>query len=52
MSFALAEQIPVVALDSWEFATGGKPDTGVHRASTPQEAVDMAIALAEQRGDA
>ena len=52
MSFALSEEIPVVALDSWEFSTGGAPDTAVHRATSPQEAVDMAIALAEKRGDA
>lgn len=52
MSMALAEGIPVVALDSWELAVGGKQDTAVHRAATPQEAVDMAISLAEQRGDA
>ena len=52
MSMALAEQIPVVALDSWEFSSGGKQDTAVYRASTPQEAVDMAITLAEKRADA
>ena len=51
MSMALAEGIPVVALDSWEFSTGGQPDTAVHRASSPHEAVDWAISLAHQRRD-
>ena len=51
MSMALAERIPVVALDSWEFSSSGVQDTAVHRAATPQEAVDLAISLAEQRGD-
>ncbi len=52
MSMALAEGIPVVALDSWEFSVGGKQDTAVFRAATPQEAVDMAIELAQKRSDA
>ena len=52
MSIALAEGIPVVALDSWELAVGGKQDTAVYRAATPQEAVDMAISLADKRGAA
>ena len=52
LALALAEEIPVVAIDSWNLEIGGKPDTAVHRAASPQEAVNMAITLAKQREDA
>ncbi len=52
MSIALAEGIPVVALDSWELSVGGKQDTAAYRAATPREAVDMVVTLAEKRTDA
>ncbi len=51
MSMALAEGIPVVAIDSWKLEIGGQADVAVHRVETPQEAVDLALELAASRGD-
>ena len=51
MSMALAEGIPVVAIDSWNLEIGGHADTAVRRAATPQGAVDLALDLAARRGD-
>ena len=51
MSMALAEGIPVVAIDSWKLEIGGHADVAVHRVETPQEAVDLALELAASRGD-
>jgi uncharacterized protein (TIGR00725 family) len=34
---------PVIGLDTWSFALGGEPDPAVLRASTPVEAVELAL---------
>ena len=52
MSLALAEGIPVVAVNSWNLEIDGRVDTQAHRVATPEEAVDLAVALAAGRGDA
>lgn len=46
IAFALAEDIPVIALDSWEIAIGGQNETKIHRAKSPEDAVEMALKLA------
>lgn len=49
---ALAEDVPVVALSTWQLARGGTPDTAMIPASDPAEAVDLAIRAARSRGGA
>lgn len=49
---ALAEDVPVVALSTWQLARGGVPDTAMIPASNPAEAVDLAIRAAESRDGA
>lgn len=46
IAFALRLGIPVVGLNTWTVAQGGRPDPGIHEASTPTEAVQKALALA------
>lgn len=46
IALALRAGIPVVGLDTWELARGGEPDDGVARASSPAEAVAMALSAA------
>jgi uncharacterized protein (TIGR00725 family) len=50
IAHALVEGTPVVALQSWEIAIDGRRDEAVHRAATAQEAVELAIKLARERG--
>lgn len=46
IGYALAEGIPVVALASWEIGIDGKADSAINRTATPEEAVEMAMTLA------
>ncbi len=47
IGFALVENIPVVALNSWELAIGGEAvEKGIHRVETPVEAAALAVDLA------
>ncbi len=50
---ALALKIgrPVIGLGTWELARAGEPDTAIVRADTPEDAVVMAVALAEKPAD-
>jgi uncharacterized protein (TIGR00725 family) len=46
IAFALKTGVPVVGLDTWELARGGAPDSGIVRALTAEDAVELARALA------
>ncbi len=46
---ALGDGIPVVGLNTWSLASNGSADGGIVPAATPEEAVDRAIKLGEQR---
>lgn len=50
IAFALTEDIPVIALDSWEIAIGGQNETKIHRVKSPEGAVEMALKLARSAG--
>ena len=47
IAMALKLGIPVVGLNTWQLSRAGATDTGIHRASSPQEAVEQALALAK-----
>ena len=50
IAYALVENIPVVALNSWELAIGGEPvEKGIYRVETPSEAAALAVDLASKR---
>lgn len=46
IALALKSSIPVVGLETWELAKAGRSRTDVHRARSPEEAVEMALRLA------
>lgn len=46
---ALGEGIPVIGLSSWELARNGRPDNSITRASSPKEAVEIALKAAAQQ---
>lgn len=46
IALALRAGIPVVGLATWELARQGRPDQAVIRASTPAEAVELALRAA------
>lgn len=46
IALALRAGIPVVGLATWELARQGRPDQAVIRASTPAEAVELALQAA------
>src|SRR5438552_10136236 len=46
IAFALKTGVPVVGLGTWELAKAGRPVEAFPRASTPEEAVEMALRLA------
>ena len=50
IAYALIHDIPVVGLDTWDFAYHGHESERIVRISDPVQAVDQAIALAERRG--
>jgi uncharacterized protein (TIGR00725 family) len=45
---ALQSGIPVVGLDTWSLAAGGRSDTAIITAATPADAVDAAMSFAAQ----
>jgi uncharacterized protein (TIGR00725 family) len=49
IAFALKIGVPVVGLGTWELAKAGRPINAFPRASTPEEAVEMALRLAGSR---
>lgn len=49
IALALATGVPVVGLGTWELARAGKQTDAIARASTPEEAVTLAIELAGAR---
>jgi len=49
IAYALIHGIPIVGLDTWDFDYHGHDGERITRASDPVEAVEQAIALAEQR---
>jgi uncharacterized protein (TIGR00725 family) len=49
MAFALVFETPVIGLSTWELALHGQSDTSVIRATSPQDAVEKALAAAAAR---
>ena len=50
IGFALVDNIPVVALNSWEISLAGQRiEDGIHRVDTPAEAASLAVELAARR---
>ena len=49
IAFALDAGIPVVAIDSWKLTPGDSGASPVREASTPLEAVELALALAAEK---
>jgi uncharacterized protein (TIGR00725 family) len=49
ISYALIHQIPVVGIDTWDFNYRGYDGETITRVYDPAEAVDIAIARAEER---
>ena len=45
IAYALQSGIPVIGLGTWSVSLNGKPDTAIHQADTPREAVDMAFSM-------
>ncbi|MCL4368906.1 MAG: TIGR00725 family protein [Actinobacteria bacterium] len=46
IALALKTGRPVIGLDTWELSREGVPDQGMRRASSPLEAVEIAVELA------
>ncbi|MEN7973118.1 MAG: TIGR00725 family protein [Verrucomicrobiota bacterium] len=49
IAFALRLKVPVVGLNTWEVHRDGKADPGIHVAQTAEEAVALAIKLAQSK---
>lgn len=49
IAHALGDGIPVVGLETWNFSSNGKSDSGMTWASTPKDAVSKALKLARGR---
>ncbi|WP_372806559.1 TIGR00725 family protein [Pontiella sp.] len=49
VAFALRLKVPVVGLNTWAVHRNGAPDPGIHVARTAEEAVRLAIELANKR---
>lgn len=47
IAFALRLNIPVVGINTWEACRGGASDPGIHVAQTAEEAVALAMQLAQ-----
>jgi hypothetical protein len=43
IAFALRLSIPVIGLQTWELSRNGQIDPGIHRADSPQQAVQLAL---------
>jgi len=50
IGLALKMGRPVVGLDTWELSHGGRPVPAIVQADTPTQAVELAIALAAEKG--
>lgn len=49
ISYALIHQVPVIGIDTWDFNYRGFDGQNITRVADPAEAVDIAIARAEER---
>lgn len=49
IAYALIHEKPIVGLDTWDFAYRGHDGERIVRASSPTEAVETAIELADRR---
>ncbi|MCS7283943.1 MAG: TIGR00725 family protein [Anaerolineae bacterium] len=49
IAYALYYGVPVVGLKTWELMRPGHPPPPIHRADTPEEAVRLALSLAQGR---
>ena len=49
IAYCLINEIPVVGIDTWEFAYGGHDSDRIIRVSDPVQAADMAVSLARSR---
>ena len=49
IAFALRLGVPVVGLETWEIGRNGKTDPGIHTARTAEEAVALAVQLADRK---
>lgn len=49
LAFALIHGVPVIGLDTWDFAYHGHESERIIRMSDPEEAVEKAIELAQAR---
>ena len=49
IAFAMIHGVPLVGLDTWDFAYHGHDAEKIVRAANPQEAVEMAIEMAKRR---
>jgi uncharacterized protein (TIGR00725 family) len=49
VALALQAGVPVVGLETWELAKAGRPVPGVLRATSPEEAAEMAVREASGR---
>ncbi|MCH7998974.1 MAG: LOG family protein [Chloroflexi bacterium] len=52
IAFAMIHDVPLVGLDTWGFDYRGHDPEKIVRVTTPQEAVEKAIEMAQQRGGA
>lgn len=52
ISYCLINEIPVVGIDTWEFAYKGHQSERIARVSDPVQAAEMAVSLARSRGTA
>jgi uncharacterized protein (TIGR00725 family) len=50
IAYCLINEIPVVGLDTWEFAYHGHDSDRIIRVSDPEQAAEMAVSLARSRG--
>ena len=49
IAYALINEIPVIGLDTWDFAYAGHDGERIRRVSGPEEAATLAISLARSR---
>jgi len=49
IAYALINEIPLVGLDTWDFDYHGYEGGGIVRVSSADEAVEKAVAMAEER---
>jgi uncharacterized protein (TIGR00725 family) len=49
IAYSIAFGTPIVGLGTWHVEREGHPPAPIHRAATPQEAAEQAVALARER---